>query len=63
MPGFFKEIAEDQAPSSPSRSDPLQFLSLPQMERFSRFLIPCKFSIATAMSCWSLVEEVTLIHY
>ena len=29
-----KEIAEDQAPSSPSGSDSLQFLSLPQMKRF-----------------------------
>merc|ERR1711917_120918 len=27
----FKDIAEDQAPSSPSRSDSLQFLSLPQI--------------------------------
>ena len=31
---YLKEIAEDQAPASPSRSNSLQFLSLPQMERF-----------------------------
>ena len=29
-----KEVAQDQAPSLPSRSDSLQFLSLPQIERF-----------------------------
>ena len=31
---LIKDIAEDQTPLSPSRSDSLQFLSLPQMERF-----------------------------